>query len=188
MQYILDFDSKHTITHYLDWLNQADCKFSFQSEKPWRNDPSLGVVLSLEESRNSLLSDFFCCGPLFIVSPKLKALLEPLSASLEFIPTCIMCGVNGSYEFYTLHIMAFLDAIDPEQSTIAGMKFNRYAGITNLVLDQTLIEGSDMFLLKNTLHLIVVISEKARNLFEANQIKGMKIQPLSKYEEDTYGI
>lgn len=185
MFYILQFDEKYSINHYLDWLNQNECDFKFDDENPWLNHEGFEVLLSLQENQSDRLSDFFFCGTLMVVSDRLKLVLESYSERLEFVSTLIMCG-EKEFKYYTLHIMEHIEAMDVDSSDYEAIKYGMIAGITNLVLDETLIKSSSIFALKNTFTPICIISEKIRS--EISDFEGLKLIPSNEYQEDIRGI
>lgn len=187
MYFILGADSKYTLTQYLDWLNQQECDFPFYQEEPWVKDKSLEIILSLEESQESRLSDYFFCGPLMILSERFYQLLKKYSEQIEFVPVLLLCG-EMEFNFYALHVMEQLDAIDESLSKYAGVKYGMYAGITCLVLKDEVISRSSVFLLKKTFSPIVVFGEEIVKESRELGLKGMTFTPVYEYKEDTRGI
>ena len=183
---ILTFDPSHTITQYLDWLNMDDCQFDFYDESPWAVREDFSVLLSLEESRQSLLSDFFSCGSLTIVSERVRQVIEEVNSNVEFIPVTILCGETDEFRFYALHIMSICDVVDRDASSFAGLKYGMVAGITSLKLKLAPIE--DIVLLKDTFTPITIISDRLRDALRTNNLTGMDFVPLEEYKEDTLGI
>lgn len=187
MYFIIGSDSKYTLTQYLDWLNQEDCDFPLYQETPWVKDRKLEIILSLEESQEQRLSDYFFCGPLMILSERFSGLLKKCSEQIELVPVLLLCG-EMEFNFYALHVMEQLDAIDESLSKYAGVKYGMYAGITNLILKDDVVARSNIFLLKNTFSPIVVVSEEIVKRSRDLGLKGMTFTPVDAYKEDTRGI
>ncbi len=183
---ILTFDPSYTITQYLDWLNMEDCQFEFYDESPWPVRGSFSVLLSLEESRQNLLSDFFSCGFLTIVSERFRQVVEESRSNVEFIPVTILCGETGEFRFYGLHIMSICDVLDRDASSFAGLKYGMVAGITSLKLKSAPTE--DIVLLKDTFTPIMIVSDGLQNAIRKQNLRGMDFVPLEKYREDTSGV
>ncbi len=188
MFYVLGFDSNYTITQYLDWLNMDDCEFQFDLTTPWINDENFEVVVSLEESQNGKLSDYFSCGSLTIVSDKFRAILSQANANLEFVPTSIMCGEEDEFQYFALHVMNVLDVFDKQKADFWGEKFGMFAGISNLVVLEDKVADCDIFILYNSFNPIVLISEKLKLSIESNGIKGIAFTPINEYKEDVRGL
>lgn len=185
MSYILSFDLSYGLTQYLDWLNQSDCNFRFDQETPWINKPNFEILISLEESQEDKLSDFFFCGPLIIVSEKFKTILENYSLKLEFVPTTIMCG-EEEFTYFSLHIMDQIDAVDIDSTEFIGMKYGMLAGITSLKLKDSI--SSNIYALKNTFNPIIIVNDRVKEQTIASGLSGMQFIPVDQYIEDIRGI
>ena len=184
MFYVIRYDTKYYVTRYLTWKNLGELDFVTDSPHLWVKDESFKFIVSLEEGEEEKLSDFFYCGKLDIVSQEFKSVLCEFSKKIEFVPVFISCG-DLSFDYYALHVLNIVDALDREKSKFSGIKYGMVAGITHLVLNYSMVAHEDIFFLKDTFCSLLVVSEKVRKRIMESELQGMEFVPLDMYVEDT---
>ncbi|BDM64461.1 hypothetical protein NFHSH190041_19130 [Shewanella sp. NFH-SH190041] len=187
MYYVLKCDPDFSLVKYLDWLNIGECDFSPKQSEPWLKNKNFKLILSLQEYQEKKLSDCFFCSILTLISQDFKNVLKKHSSQIEFVPASIWCG-EYEFNFYAMHMLNHLDALDIEKSIFAEVKFKRIAGITSLVLKEDKINNSKVFMLKNTYTSIFIVSDEFVRDVEKANLKGMKFIPVNEYRENVQGV
>lgn len=119
------------------------------------------------------LPDFMICGAMYIVSQKLKQILEKAKGEGEFFPINIRLR-NIPYtqqEFYCFNPLNEIDAIDYKNSVYSVDENDKswVKTISKLVLDKKKITGINYFILEHTATLFVS-DEITREIVEENII------------------
>lgn len=120
----------------------------------------------------------------FVVSGKLKELLESVNTDIQFLKVNIIekNTAETNKEYYIANIIKVVDALCLEKSRyftteIEGIgtiytvsKYGIYAGKT---------EGADVFKLSNWQQIPIFVSEKFKNLMEREGITGISLAEIS---------
>ncbi|MBC3911560.1 imm11 family protein [Undibacterium umbellatum] len=184
MHYVVNFDKKYEIDPYLDWLNSGECRLPIAQTKAWEIPTSYKVILSLQEDKIDNISDFFECGSLNVVSKRLKNLLESTAVNIEFVPVKLMCGMQN-LEFFALHVMRRIKAINETNSIFSGKKYGLVTGIEKLVLNSSLIQNEDLFFLDDAYRVVLIASESVKEKLLAMAITGVQLGEIDQYSDQS---
>lgn len=122
-------------------------------------------------------ADFFTVGTLFIISRKLKSVLDEFPLVRELYTVDVRYKEDrspiGSYFF--LHILDTADCLDRANSQFKEEK--GYVGdITKLVIDESKAAGKHLFRLAHAYQRLVFASEELATAVEAAGITGVRLQ------------
>jgi hypothetical protein len=120
-------------------------------------------------------ADYFSAGPMFIVSERLRKLLNDAGAVAEYFPIALLKnGVElnaGNYFFANL--MEKIDCLDREKS-IYTMDGEFVDTINKLAIDENKARQSNLFRLANTFDVITIASQRLVDSILAAGITGVK--------------
>lgn len=120
----------------------------------------------------------------FVVSEKLKNLLENMNTEIQYLPIRITEKSNGEElaGYYIANIVRVVDALCLEKSKyftteIAGIGTIYTVSKFGIYADKT--EGSDIFKLANRQEIPIFVSENFRNIINDNNITGIALREIS---------
>ena len=173
---------------YLVW------KADFENEKTYtraaiENPKSLsgrklnsGLPLSgqLPELRMEVVTehppaDYFSAGPLFLVSARMRDLLESKRANVEFHPVVLLRGgreFNAGCYFFA-NLLDKVDCLDREKSEYK-MDGEFIDKIEKLVIDDAMVNSKPLFRLANSYDVITLVSQELADAIIASGMTGVK--------------
>lgn len=187
MHYVIDFDTSYEIDPFLDWLNPRECKLPIAQTAKWEYPHSYKIILSLQEDKFEKIPDFFECGSLNIVSERLRELLERTVSNIEFVPVKLMCGTQN-LNFFALHVMRRIRAIDESRSIFSEKKYNLVTGIDKLVLSSTLIQNEHLFFLDDAYHVVLIVSAYLAERVLSIEATGMRFIAIDQYSAQAHSL
>lgn len=120
----------------------------------------------------------------FVVSKKLKNILETLNTEIQFLPVQIFeKNSNESIDdYYIANITRVVDALCLEKSDyfetkISGIGIIYTVSKYGIYSDKT--EGSDVFKLSNRQEIPIFVSEKFKKIIEAENITGICLREIN---------
>lgn len=182
MHYVIKFDASYELEPYLDWLNSGECKLPISQTAKWECPPSYKIILSLQEDKFEKIPDFFECGSLNIISESLRELIEKTVNNIEFVPVKLMCGTQN-LNFFALHVMRRIRAIDESRSIFSEKKYNLVNGIDKLVLNSNLIQSEHLFFLDDAYHVVLIASANLAEKVLSLGATGMQFVNLDQYSD-----
>ena len=122
---------------------------------------------------------------LFIVSPKLKQLLEG-HANIEFIPIIINDHRGGvaSEEYCIANFLDVCDCIDLDKSKCRVSPFNKdkFNRISKLVIDESKITTQAKIFRIQQVPTTLVVTDSLVNILKNNNISGAQFVPVEEYD------
>jgi len=120
----------------------------------------------------------------FLVSDKLKKLLELVDTDIQFFKTNVKekDSEDVANEYYIANIVKVVDALCLDKSQyfeteIEGMGIIYTVSKYGIYAEKT--EGADVFKLANRQQIPIFVSEKFKNLMEAENITGISLQEIN---------
>lgn len=153
----------------------------FASGRPLGPRFPLGWPLTIRS--RTLPADFFMAGPAFIVSARLKGVLQGFGVLGEFfaLTTSLLHGGEPSQDYYFLNIIDLVDCLDWDRS-----EFEHRAAfaidIRRLVLVPAKARGHVLFRVLGTLPSVVCIDSSAATEIERCGITGVDFVEPSKWK------
>jgi hypothetical protein len=117
--------------------------------------------------------DFFSCGPLFIVSNRIVAVIEKFPARYELFPVNVEYRGHPYSEenYFFLHIRDEVDCLD-KSASIYIEKAGYLGDFRKLAIDESKIRGNNLFRLARAYQTIVLTSDGLAESAEAAGIVG----------------
>ncbi len=118
----------------------------------------------------------------FVVSLKLKKLLESLSTEIQFLPIEIV-EKSGTEKmtYYIANIIRLVDALCLKESEYFSTELSTLGTIytvSKFAIYEKKVEESDVFKLSNRQEIPIFVSEKFKNLIENNDITGITLTEI----------
>jgi hypothetical protein len=152
------------------------------SPEPWPKNMPIPVV-KVDTDLDIGLPDYWSCGPLIVVSSRLKAILEAHKSEVEFLPAEIHCRGRTVGGNHLVHLLKVIDCIDAAR-TVASLRDGRFEDIEKLALDESRTEDSPLFLVDRTVRRIVCVgSQLASHLREA-KLSGVQLLSAAEWKRD----
>ena len=120
-------------------------------------------------------ADYFTAGTLFIVSERLKAVLEDCGARVELFPVEVTFqDAPTDSRYYFVNILDEADCLDR-----AASKYSEQAGyvgdIKKLVLNESQTGNKPLFRLAQAYQFVVLVSEPLAAAIEAAHVTGVRL-------------
>ncbi|MBQ7467184.1 MAG: hypothetical protein IJS74_03860 [Clostridia bacterium] len=178
MYYRLSGDSEnfrnYVLSKSLSPQQRIQIEESFNGTAQKDSYKPLNFYMTLATEKSYPIADF-TSGSLPICSEKMKNILEKIcdKNDVEFLP-CYLEGTNETY--YIMHILCFVDCIDYEKS-----KFTTFKSTPDKIMFFDHIEfkekvNKNLFKIKDLPFTYYFISEKAKNILDSSDLKGLIIQ------------
>jgi len=168
-----DTETEHVYTNAA-LLNPRD----FLDVKTMTGEPLLGRFPTprIRVDSEYLPADYFQAGPLFMVSEKLKSVLQEFSLRVELHPVDVdfrgAAPVDPRY--YFLNILDEAACLDRTASKYSEMK--GYVGdIKKLVIDETKTVGMNLFRLAKAYQFIVLVGEPLAHAIQSSGVRGVRL-------------
>lgn len=143
------------------------------SPEPWpKNMPT--PVVAVQTNFDIGLPDYWICGPLIMVSSKLKSILEVHKAEVEFLPAQIHCRGRSVGGNHCVHFLKVIDCIDATR-TVASMQDGRFEDIEKLALDESRTQDSPLFVVDRTSRRIVCADSKLASHLREAKLSGVQL-------------
>ena len=143
------------------------------SPEPWpKNMPT--PVVAVQTNFDIGLPDYWICGPLIMVSSKLKSILEVHKAEVEFLPAQIHCRGRSVGGNHCVHFLKVIDCIDATK-TVASMQDGRFEDIEKLALDESRTQDSPLFVVDRTSRRIVCADSKLASHLREAKLSGVQL-------------
>jgi hypothetical protein len=118
----------------------------------------------------------------FVVSLKLKCLLEKMSTDIQFLPVEV-CEMGGEKKlnYYIANIIKLVDALCLEESEYFSTEIPSIGTIhtiSKFAVFANKTEGSDIFKLLNRQEIPVFVSERFKSMIEENNITGISLTEI----------
>jgi hypothetical protein len=149
----------------------------------------LPLAGKLPELRLEIISDYppadyFNAGLLFIVSARLRGVLESVNALVEYHPVVLLKDgreFKESGDYYFANLLEKVDCFDFENSTYTrdGEFIDK---ITKLAIDEGKADDKPLFRLARSYDVIVLASDALAQAASAAGVTGVKFQALSEWK------
>jgi hypothetical protein len=119
------------------------------------------------------LPDYWICGPLIMVSSKLKSIIESHKAEVEFLPAQIHCRGRTVGGNHCVHFLKVIDCIDAAR-TVASLRDGWFEDIEKLALDESRAGDSPLFVVDRTFRRIVCVGSRLASHLREAKLTGMQ--------------
>lgn len=123
----------------------------------------------------------------FLVSAKLRKVLETLNTEIQFLPVKIMERKNRKelQVYYIANILRVVDALCLEESVYSEVHIEKLGTIYNVIkygIFAEKTEKSDVFKLANRQEIPIFVSENLKNRIEEEGITGIDLLEIKVFE------
>lgn len=132
-------------------------------------------VIDLEIESDCEVADYFNAGPLFVVSEKLRKVLDDANASVEYHSVNLLKKgkrIDG-VKYYFANLLEKIDCFDFEKSTYT-VDDGFIDKIERLVIDESKVNQKTLFRLDRSYDVIIFASSNLRDAIETRKISGVK--------------
>lgn len=135
------------------------------------------------KSEGNILTDYLANDKgWFVVSEKLKGLLETMNTEIQFLPVEVFDRESSKrYTYFIANILRLVDALCLEKSDYfeteipsIGMIYT----VSKFAIFEDKIQKSDIFKLSNRQEVPVFVSENFKNIIEENKITGIALTEI----------
>jgi hypothetical protein len=119
-----------------------------------------------------------------IVSERMKAAVETLPDPVEYYPVRLVLPKDPTieYRYFALNALHNVDAFDREKSKYTAVDYSPVVPhVTKLAITESKVEGRNIFRL-TAYPLLLIVSETARQAFEAASLVGLQFTAISDYK------
>lgn len=118
----------------------------------------------------------------FVVSDKLKQLMETLNTDIQYLPVELWEKNDGqTYQYYIANILKLVDALCLEQSeyfTTNTKKLGPIHTVSKFAVYEDKVEGADIFKLGKRQEIPVFVSERFKAMIEKEEITGIELREI----------
>lgn len=118
----------------------------------------------------------------FVVSPKLKALLEQLHTEIQFLPIEVVeQSGRGTYQYFVANVLKLVDALCLERSEYFTLELPEEGPVYSVIkyaIYQDKTDGADVFKLANRQEIPLFVSERFKQAIEEQGITGIALHEI----------
>jgi len=100
------------------------------------------------------LPDYFKCGPLQLISPRLRAMFAQHSKDIDYLPAVITNG-NGLSDHSVARVIRSIDCLDRD-GTVGEKNGSHFFNITKLRLNERKTDGCQLFVVATAMYITCV--------------------------------
>lgn len=158
----------------------------------WQNELVVGKVFKGWDGRFSFVYDktegYIATDYLandkgwFVVSEKLKLLMENMNTEIQFLPVKIVSKQDGEeMNYYIANIVKLVDALCLKESKyfeINIQKLGTIYTVSKYAIYENKTDNADIFKLSNRQEIPIFVSERFKKMLAANDITGISLREI----------
>lgn len=188
---IEDMNGKNDITCYSEAGEPGDTTLLLMFSRgikceSWDED----FCFYYDENEGNRATDFLANDKgWFLVSDKLRKVLESLNTEIQFLPVKIMERKSKKElpDYYIANILRVVDALCLEKSVYSEVNIEKLGTIYNVIkygIFAEKTENSDLFKLANRQEIPIFVSENFKNKIEKEKITGIDFLEIKVFENE----